>query len=109
MPTEQTDWAPATLTASLEASQREALRLFVRDQIGADYIINPDALVGSSTLIATDRGRQTAMGQPRLTPDIAYRLEGATRQGVFQCRLVNLEDETADPFWLEAQAPCGPA
>lgn len=48
---------PARLLTADQPEMRETLRAFVRDTLGPDYIIDPDALLSGSRMVARDRGR----------------------------------------------------
>jgi hypothetical protein len=79
---------PALLSQSPDNQLRDTIRAFVRDELGPDYIVDPDMLTQSDILIATDRGRAMAMAQPILLPDVSFRLEKIESSTLSTCRLV---------------------
>lgn len=86
---------PATLADASDNKVRNLIRTFVADTVGGDYIVDPDMLTTSDTLIARNRGRGEAMGRPELVPDRTFKLVLVeTRQGMV-CQLRSDMDSDA--------------
>ena len=80
------DFVPARLVDASDPELRELMRVYVRERLGPDYLIDPDELAAGSTLTATLR-KAPAMIEPRLRNEV----EPAAEQ-VFQLEAYPLEN-----------------
>ena len=98
---------PAVFTDAPSNATRELIRRYVYDTLGTNYIVDIDALMSSDRLIARDRGREVASGQPMIAPDVEFRLERIGSDDDHLCRLVPQDDQVdADPLMLPADTTC---
>ena len=64
----------AVLTGAADPVLRQAIRTFVRDDIGSDYIVEPDALSRGPVMVASDRGRPRGRSRAFDPASYSYRL-----------------------------------
>lgn len=93
----------AVLRDGMSNETRDMIRSYVRDVAGPDYIVDPDQLLRSDTLIATDRGRSQSLGPVRLVPDREFRLEYIRDGEWASCRLLSDKDDDAFLEMLDSE------
>ncbi|WP_298913459.1 hypothetical protein [uncultured Algimonas sp.] len=98
---------PARLVQDPGGQFRDFVRTHLFDTIGDDYIADPGELARNGRMIAKDRGRGIVTGQPKLVPDVTFRLELVSIDGAEHCHLV-ADQDGVPPLRLPDTSDCVP-